>query len=226
MAAMQELQNNQPKDGLEGFDPLAEGVNFGGSDKSIFEEATQRVVQNILKSYTSTPQSEQDVIAIFHELVGMQVVRGVRFLGTNQQTRYDGCYVCRYDNNQLHGYNADINPLGINPKIIATRETRPLVLEYKLDLDGLISDFAKELKFQNEIHTIICWGIGDLYNERYALRSYLVGEEGASRQFFGATHSLWYEKAKLADIVCLQDLIRFFSDPETVRAEHKTRLKD
>jgi histidine kinase/DNA gyrase B/HSP90-like ATPase len=49
---MQELQNNQPKDGLEGFDPLAEGVNFGGSDKSIFEEATQRVVQNILKSYT------------------------------------------------------------------------------------------------------------------------------------------------------------------------------
>jgi hypothetical protein len=177
-------------------------------------------------AYTSTPQSEQDVIAIFHELVGMQVIRGIRFLGTNQQTRYDGCYVCRFDDSKLHAFNAASNPLGVNSKIIVPRETRPLVLEYKLDLDGLISDFAKELKFQNEIHTIICWSIGDLYSERYALRSYLVGEEGASRQFFGATHSLWYEKSRLADIVCLHDLIRFFSEPEVVKAEHKTRLKD
>jgi len=52
MAVVLELQDGQPKDGLEGFDPLAEGVNFGSNDKSIFEEATQRVVQNILKSYT------------------------------------------------------------------------------------------------------------------------------------------------------------------------------
>ena len=48
----QEFEEGQPKNGLEGFDPLAEGVNFGSNDKSIFEEATQRVVQNILKSYT------------------------------------------------------------------------------------------------------------------------------------------------------------------------------
>jgi HSP90 family molecular chaperone len=52
MALTQEFQESQPKDSLEGFDPLAEGVNFGSNDKSIFEEATQRVVQNILKSYT------------------------------------------------------------------------------------------------------------------------------------------------------------------------------
>jgi HSP90 family molecular chaperone len=37
---------------LEGFDPLSEGSISSAPDRSIFEEATQRVVQNILKSYT------------------------------------------------------------------------------------------------------------------------------------------------------------------------------
>jgi HSP90 family molecular chaperone len=39
-------------DQLSGFDPLAEGANLAIYGKSVFEEATQRVVQNILKSYT------------------------------------------------------------------------------------------------------------------------------------------------------------------------------
>ncbi|MFT0878281.1 ATP-binding protein [Rhodopseudomonas sp. G2_2311] len=177
-------------------------------------------------AYTSIPQSEQDVIAVFHELVGMEVVKGVRFLGTNQQTRYDGCYVCRFDEVHRFGFNLESNPLGVNHKIISQKESRPLVLEYKLDLDGLISDFAKEIKFQNEINCVVCWSIGDLYHERYALRSYMIGEEGASRQFYGATHSLWYEKARLADVVCLRDLIRFFSDPEGLKAEHKTQFRE
>jgi hypothetical protein len=39
-------------DQLNGFDPLTEGANLAAYGKSVFEEATQRVVQNILKSYT------------------------------------------------------------------------------------------------------------------------------------------------------------------------------
>lgn len=39
-------------DVLQGFDPLAEGATASPSDRSVFEEATRRVVQNILKSYT------------------------------------------------------------------------------------------------------------------------------------------------------------------------------
>lgn len=177
-------------------------------------------------AYSSTPQSEQDVIAVFHELIGMGAFKGVRFLGTNQHTRYDACYVCKFDEATKYSYNTKNNPLGVNPKIISARETKPLVLEYKLDLDGLISDFAKEVKFQNEINLIVCWTVGELYKERFAVRSYLVGEEGAGRQFFGATHSLWHEKSKLADIVCLSDFVRFFNAPDDIVAEHRTRFKD
>lgn len=177
-------------------------------------------------AYASVPQAEQDVVAIFHELVGIGLIRGVRFLCTNEQSRYDGCYVGKYDKADEHAYHVVKRPLGVNQKLISARETKPCILEYKFDLDGLISDFAKEIKFQNEIDTIICWTIGELYKEKFAIRSYLTGEEGGAREFYGATHSLWHEKMRLADIVCVSDLVRFFSDPEGVKAEHKTRFKD
>jgi hypothetical protein len=37
---------------LNGFDPISEGAGLNPNDRSVFEEATRRVVQNILKSYT------------------------------------------------------------------------------------------------------------------------------------------------------------------------------
>ncbi len=263
-----------PEAGLEqlnGFDPLAEGTGINANDRSVFEEATRRVVQNILKSYTGyfdvfsevlqnsldtdtyhwleekkkyrsdhplqfvfdgkhisyacTPCAEQDLIALFHELVGMGLLKGIRFLCTTERDRYDGCYVGLYDSNELHSFHASKRPLGVSQKIISARESKPLVLEYKFDLDGLISDFAREEKFQNQINAIVCWKIGDAYEENYNVRSYLVGEEGSSRQLYGATHSLWHERQKLADIICVSDLMKFTADSESVIAEHKTRFK-
>jgi hypothetical protein len=125
----------------------------------------------------------------------------------------------------LHAFHASKRPLGVNPKLVSNKETRPLVLEYKFDLDGLIADFAKEVKFQNEINAIVCWQLGRSFEENFSIRSYLIGEEGLVRQFYGATHSIWHERMKLADIVVVSDLIKFLSDPEAVKAEHKTRFK-
>jgi len=38
--------------GISGFDPLAERLEGGTAERSIFEDATRRIVENILKSYT------------------------------------------------------------------------------------------------------------------------------------------------------------------------------
>lgn len=43
-------------------------------------------------SLVSVPQQEQDVIALFHELVGTGVLRGYRFFGTSQNDRYDSLF--------------------------------------------------------------------------------------------------------------------------------------
>jgi hypothetical protein len=176
-------------------------------------------------AYACNPSSEQDLVAVFHELVGMGLIQGIRFLCTSEQDRYDGCYVAHYNSADLHSFSAAKRPLGVSPKLIVQRESRPFVLEYKFDLDGLIADFEKEVKYPNEINAIVCWKIGDDYSARYNLRSYLVGEEGSGRQLYGATHSLWHERMKLAEVICVSDLIRFIPDPEAVKAEHRTRFK-
>jgi hypothetical protein len=177
-------------------------------------------------AYACKPCAEQDVIAVFHELVGLGLIKGIRFLCTTERDRYDGCYVGHYDSADTYGFDAKKRPFGVSQKIISARESKPQVLEYKFDLDGLIADFAKEVKFQNQINGIVCWTIGNNYQENFSVRSYLVGEEGSARQLYGATHALYHERMRLADIICLSDLIRFLSEPEAVVAEHKTRFKN
>ena len=164
-------------------------------------------------AYAAIPRSEQDVIALFHELVGAGMIRGIRFLSTSEMDQYDSCYVTHYDSASRHQY-APSNILGVSSKLITSKESRPYILEYKYDLDGLIADFARETKYQDHIKAAVCWQVGDNYSENFTVRSYLVGEEGAARQFFGATHSLWHERIKLADIVCVGDVIRCFQQPE------------
>jgi Histidine kinase-, DNA gyrase B-, and HSP90-like ATPase len=52
MSIVEQLKNPFVAEQLNGFDPLAEGLSVNPNDRSVFEEATRRVVQNILKSYT------------------------------------------------------------------------------------------------------------------------------------------------------------------------------
>lgn len=175
-------------------------------------------------AYACEPSSEQDLISIFHELVGIGIFSGIRFLCTSERDRYDGCYFTQYDNVEQHAYSPE-RPLGVSSKLISQRESRPFVLEYKYDLDGLIADFAREQKFQNEIKAIICWKIGDAFQENFSVRSYLLGEEGSARQLYGATHSFWHERMRLADIISVSDLMRYLADPPSILAEHATRFK-
>jgi hypothetical protein len=173
-------------------------------------------------AYTCAPRNEQDVVALFHELVGIGTVQGIRFLCTSEQDRYDSAYFSIYDSLKAHGFSKS-NPLGINQKLITNKPSKPFVLEYKYDFDSLISDFEKEIKFPNHINAVVCWSIGDAYREKYSLSSYMIGEEGSSRQFYGATHALWHERTRIADVFCVRDFMRFFSDPDGLIAEHKTR---
>ncbi len=183
-----------------------------------------RIGENIIP-YTCNPRAEQDVVALFHELVGMSYFKGIRFLSTSEQDKYDSCYTLHYNSVDPFGYHSKNRPLGVDPNLIREKESKPFILEYKYSLDGLIADFAKELKFQNEIDLVVCWDVGKAYKERFILNSYLVGEEGVGRQVYGATHSIWHEKQKLADIICLSDIVKLIQDPKSIIAEHETLYK-
>ena len=176
-------------------------------------------------AYISVPQCEQDVIALFHELVGTGVFRGLKFLATSGTTRYDCCFKTHYLRKDNLGFKRNETPLGVSERNITDKESRPMVLEFKYDLDGLIADFEKEVKYPSDVQLAICWDIGELYRERYRIVSLLARDEGASRFVYGATHAAYQDRERRFEIICLRDLIDFLRDPAPVIAAHEQRFK-
>ncbi|MGA8272990.1 MAG: hypothetical protein WB919_15615 [Candidatus Sulfotelmatobacter sp.] len=176
-------------------------------------------------AYVSVPQSEQDVIAVFHELIGLGVFRGLRFMATSGMTRYDCCFKTHYLRNDNLAFKRNERHLGISERNITDRESKPMVLEFKYDLDGLISDFEKEEKYPGDVNLVVCWDIGEQYRERYRIVSLLVRDEGANRLVYGATHAAYQDRERRFEVICLKDLISFLRDPAPVTAAHEQRFR-
>lgn len=175
-------------------------------------------------AYVSKPQCEQDVVAIFHELVGMNMLPGIRFLSTTQTKKYDSCYVTHYDDHKF-AYQRDARPLGVSQKNITSRESRPFILEYKYDFDALVADMEKDEKFLGDVNFVVCWQIGEDYKERYRVVSLLVGDEGVVRSVYGSTHALFSGGEKRLEILCLEDFIAFHQNRDGLLATHEQRFR-
>ncbi|MCD2176971.1 ATP-binding protein [Rhizobium sp. C1] len=182
-------------------------------DKPLALRVDDRVV-----SLLSEPQSEQDVIALFHELVGMGVLSGYGFLATTESERYDGIFVTQY-NDPMHIYSED-RALGVAENS-ERRESKPYVLEFKYGSDALVDDVAKEKKYQADIDLLICWEIGAKTRREYDVSAFLIGDEGSVRQFFGATHALYQSREKRMEVICLQDLVSYLNDSDSELARQK-----
>ena len=93
-----------------------------------------------------------------------------------------------------------------------------MVLEYKFDSDSLVGDFAKEQKFAADVNLLVCWEMGSKTKSEFVVRSYLVGDEGSTRDCFGATHALYQEREKRLEVICLKDLISYLHDSKSEAA--------
>lgn len=173
----------------------------------------------------SAPQQEQDVIALFHELVGLSVVRGLEFLATSQSDRYDSLFYWNYPDDAKIRFAKEGNPLGVGSGISLPYHSEPKVLEYKYDLDALIRDFSTETKYPKHIDLVVCWQATKQYKERYFLNSLLIGDEGATRHTFGATHQAFPAGSNQLEfeVVILEDLLRYLQSP--AEEESRQRLK-
>ena len=170
---------------------------------------------------TSEPQSEQDVIALFHEIVGLEGVEGYLFLGTSGYGQYDSVFLTHYS--RKHVYEKNNSKLGVSDNVVDGKESAPYILEYKYDLDGLIADVESEKKFLRDIDLLVCWQIGEDYKDSYSIRPYLVGDEGSTRHFYAATHALYRDREKDLEIICLKDLIGYINQPEAIEGEQRAR---
>jgi hypothetical protein len=107
--------------------------------------------------------------------------------------------------------------------------TEPKILEYKFEFDSLVADFEKEVKFAKHVDLVVCWSAGTQFRERFYLQSLLVGDEGSSRQIFGATHqvfSVGSQEQPAFELIVLEDLMAWLQDAQREEARQKLRYKD
>lgn len=176
-------------------------------------------------SMTSIPTREQDVIALFNQLLAGGVIRGIKIMSTNERFTYDGLFHIAIESPfENHVYNPQTNPLGIIGDIVEDIEEKyqdgfysaPKVLEYKYSLDGLIEDIENGLKNTNDINLVIAWEAGELYKENFSIVSMLTEDNLNLRQYHGATHRLFdiTTNEVVCELIFLKDLIMFLNNPD------------
>lgn len=187
-------------------------------------------------SMTSVPTREQDVIALFNQLLAGGVIRGIKIMSTNERFTYDGLFHIIIDSPfENHIYNLNSNPLGISDEIVEDIKEKypngfcssPKVLEYKYSLDGLIEDIESGLKNTNDINLVIAWESGELYKENFYIVSIIIEDNLNLRQYHGVTHRLFdiNTNEMVCEMILLKDLIMFLNDPK-VAEEKQQQYED
>jgi Histidine kinase-, DNA gyrase B-, and HSP90-like ATPase len=185
------------------------GVSLGGFAPSV--------------AILSEPQEEQDVIALFHELVGAGIIRGLNFFSAKAKDRYDGLIQLAYPDDSFR-FDKEGNPLGISKSISTPYESEPKVLEYKFDLDSLVADFEKDIKFLSQVDLAVCWKASGKFSSMLELKPLLIGNGGNDRIYFGSTHAAYRlvgGNGMEFEVVILEDLINYLLQPENEEANQK-----
>lgn len=173
----------------------------------------------------SEPRQEQDVVALYHELIGAGIIKGIKFFGTTFNDRYDGLVEIHYPQHDGYRFHKVSNPLGVGSVVELPYQSEPKVLEYKFDLDALVEDVQKEEKFLKHLDLVVCWRATGGYESMLELKPLLVGEAAYDRVFFGSTHAA-YRVAGASEpefeVVILEDLLNYLLDPATEEARQKT----
>jgi hypothetical protein len=178
-------------------------------------------------SITSQPQSEQDVIVLFNQLVAGGVIRGIKLLATSQVKQYDGVYkfVVKepFDN---HEFNKEVNPLGVEELHFKAEHTSaPKILEYKYNLDALIREFENEYKSERDVHLAVTWEMGGEWKKNYDVTSLLDLDNLHHRDFHGLTHVLNSGTTRFYAIA-LKELIEYLNGVDDVQEYHKKTYGD
>ena len=146
-------------------------------------------------SFISTPLTEQDVVGLFHQLSSNGVFPGLRIYATSQVGTYDCLieYDCAPDTRGLN-YSETESPFGLSQFTVGTKRrytTKPLTLEFKNNLDGLIADLGDEntKKSFGNIDICVCWTMIDDKFPGYEIEC--ISETNLDeRAYPGVTHLL------------------------------------
>lgn len=176
----------------------------------------------------SEPVVEQDVVALFNQMLSSGLVRGVQLISSSQYKQYDGLYRISMEQPYDKYILSDENPLGIDEEHFIDKdklETVIKVLEYKFSVDGLVEEFQSEVKAVEDVDLVVAWEVGTKWSQMFDITSYLDEDNVHHRTIHGATHSFQHSMtgSHAFEAIILKDMISFLSNPDKEQ-ENQRRL--
>lgn len=183
-------------------------------------------------SITSFPSREQDVIALFNQMIAGGIIRGIQIMATNERSDYDGLYRILIDHNELHIYDQQLNPIGVLEENLESYEANnqlpfrsvPKVLEYEFSLDGLIENIETGIKNSKNINLVVVWETGQEWRKNYRIVTTLHEDCLEYRKYHGVTHIMRNldTQEEAMDLIVLKELIEYLNDSiETQKKQFK-----
>ncbi len=97
--------------------------------------------------------------------------------------------------------------------------SKPYVLEYKYNIDGLIQEFENGEKDENSVNLAIAWEMGSKWKSRYNIISLLNIENMHHRTFHGQTHIFCDSNTGQIRFygIILSELLSYLNDVDNVQ---------
>lgn len=183
--------------------------NWRDSNPSGFESINSSI------TYLSEPREEQDVVAIYNQMIGAGLIRGLNFYSTTHHDKYDALIEYNYID-ESYMFDIENHPLGVRNDLSLPYQSEPKVLEYKFDFDSILDDFDKEIKFYDHVDLVVCWTAGGKYREQLSLKPILPEHEGNVREFYASTHQAFIpgRERPVFEVCVLKELLDFLGDKE------------
>ena len=100
------------------------------------------------------PRDENDVIALFFELIGREYISGYQIFGLSQMDPYDGRFLIKYKDNE--------------EDIAEPLDDRQLTaVEFKVSASLVIRDLEREAKDPRELKLVIAWDEGSSNSDQF-----------------------------------------------------------
>ena len=177
-------------------------------------------------SLTATPVVEQDVVALFNQLLAGGIIRGIRLMAASQYKQYDGLWKAQAIA-PLENYVFDKlkNPLGLQKVGAAEYISAPYVLEYKFNFDGLIEEIEQGVKDEAAINLVVCWEMGEKWKKLYEVTSLLNYPNMHHRDIHGITHIVKDSStgAPRFWVVVISELLGYINDPDGCQVDQRAK---
>ena len=112
------------------------------------------------------PKDENDVIALFFELLGREYLTGYQSFGLSQMEPYDGRFLIRRSGDK-------------SPPLVPADDRQLQAIEFKVTASSLIRDLEREAKDPRELKLVIAWDEGNSNSDQFG--------------FADIEHSMYYE---------------------------------